>query len=167
MQSIRQCECIPCKSPKLSLAQSAHSCKLLKTIMNSAAASIAFSLRIKKKTNDLINFDIYIYRVYKPSFLGTDVTSTDNSKLTDAPLHSQRTLNGSNMLISNVPIYKRRKKATKRLFLHRNLQRYVHPREYLQRRIQNRLSCNHEQYSALQRLQRNFILYSPFAWCDT
>ena len=111
MQSIRQCECIPCKSPKVSLAQSAHSCKLLKTIMDSAAASIAFSMRIKKKTNDLINFDIYIYRVYKPSFLGTDVTSTDNSELTDAPLHSQRTLNGSNMLISNVPIYKRRKKS--------------------------------------------------------
>ena len=33
-------------------------------------------------------------------------------------------------------------------------QRYVHIRVYLQRRMQNRLSCCHEQYSASQALQR-------------
>ena len=47
-----------------------------------------------------------------------------------------------------------RAKFAKGFFFIQITQRYVHIRVYLQRRMQNRLSCCHEQYSASQALQR-------------
>ena len=80
--------------------------------------------------------------------------NADYSGLTDVPMHSQATLNGLNMLIFKWHSPREQNSPRVFFFFIQITQRYVHIRVYLQRRMQNRLSCCHEQYSASQALQR-------------